>query len=501
MLRRSSGAPPAPHSTSALYARGNALQAQGHLEEAAACYCRALKLDPDHTDARFNLATTLITLGRNDEAEALLRKTIAAGHASADVLQNLGIALAAQQRHPEAEASFRQALAAGPPSAALYQDLALTLHHQLQHAAAIDCLERALDYAAENAELRCNLGEMLFQRGETGPARAHLQAALGISPGHKTAAARLGCLDLLDGKILQGWRGYRLLMREALVGQNAGIALDDALPENLDGKRVLLLGEQGIGDELLFLRYARVLKQRGATIFYRAESRIGAVLNARTTVLDRILAPAGPMPARDFTVLIGDLPALLGSDAIPPAFALAPLDARRNAMHARLAACGPPPYLGVGWRAGLQGLQAPELPVPLAKQIPLPTLAQALQGVSATLVALQRHPHPGELDAFANLAGRPVHDFTSCNDDLDDALALLDVLDDYVAVSNTNMHLLASLGRMGRVLMPCPPDWRWMASGRYSPWFPGFAIYRQNGDGDWSSAMRDLQRDLVNPTA
>jgi hypothetical protein len=58
------------------------------------------------------------------------------------------------------------------------------------------------------------------------------------------------------------------------------------------------------------------------------------------------------------------------------------------------------------------------------------------------------------------------------------------------------MHLRAGLGRAARVLVPCPPEWRWMARGGASPWFPGFCLYRQRGDGDWDGALAALRRDL-----
>ena len=58
-------------------------------------------------------------------------------------------------------------------------------------------------------------------------------------------------------------------------------------------------------------------------------------------------------------------------------------------------------------------------------------------------------------------------------------LALLALLDDYVGVSNTNMHLRAGVNRTAKVLVPAPPEWRWMAEGKESPWFPGFTVYRQ----------------------
>jgi hypothetical protein len=70
------------------------------------------------------------------------------------------------------------------------------------------------------------------------------------------------------------------------------------------------------------------------------------------------------------------------------------------------------------------------------------------------------------------------------------------LIDEYVAVSNTNVHLRAGLGKATRVLVPCPPDWRWMDAGRTSPWFPDCRIYRQSPSGDWSNALARLKKDL-----
>ena len=75
-------------------------------------------------------------------------------------------------------------------------------------------------------------------------------------------------------------------------------------------------------------------------------------------------------------------------------------------------------------------------------------------------------------------------------------LALLALIDDYIGVSNTNMHLRAAVGKTARVLVPTPPEWRWMAEGQESPWFPGFTVYRQGYDGGWEGALEELLRDL-----
>jgi hypothetical protein len=157
----------------------------------------------------------------------------------------------------------------------------------------------------------------------------------------------------------------------------------------------------------------------------------------------------------------------------------------------RLAAFGPGPYIGVTWRAGTKIHRNG-----LYKEVPRASLAAAVAHAPGTLIALQRQPAEGEVEAFAREAGRSIHDMTALNESLEEMLALLACLDDYLCVSNTNVHLRAGAGRTCRVLMPHPPEFRWMAEGEESPWFPGTKIYRQTPSGDWSAALNRIEEEL-----
>jgi len=111
---------------------------------------------------------------------------------------------------------------------------------------------------------------------------------------------------------------------------------------------------------------------------------------------------------------------------------------------------------------------------------------------------LQRLPESGEVELFQSVLGREVTDFSALNEDLEGMLALLALLDEYVGVSNTNMHLRAGVGKAAAVLVAHPPEWRWMHTGERSPWFAEFRVFRQSKGNDWRNALKELVQYINN---
>jgi hypothetical protein len=229
------------------------------------------------------------------------------------------------------------------------------------------------------------------------------------------------------------------------------------------------------------------LRARGARLSLACEKKLHGIV--ATGVLDSVVEGGAE------GLWLGDLPALLECDDTPPAWPLsASADARRAARQ-RLEALGPGPYLAVTWRAGTDTARGREFGMErssLTKALPPAELGAALRGWPGTIIALQRGARPGEAAQF----GAPFHDLSFLGDDLPALVAVLAELDEYVTVSNTNVHLLAGLGRTARVLVPYPAEWRWMRREGDSPWFPGFPVYRQAQSRDWSAALEQLRRDL-----
>ena len=445
-----------PDHADALFNLGNALRRQGNADEARAQFERVVALQPESMDAHLILADVMRSLGRLDDAVAVCRKAVAIDDFHPPAHNNLGNALTAVGRRDEAMAHFRRAVALRPDYADAYN----------------------------------NMAEALKEDGRLGDAIDAYESALATDPGHREARFGRALARLLGGDFEAGWDDYRA--RESMAGRDDGFHRR-TLQGDLAGTRLLIERDQGLGDEIFFLRFVPALRARGPWIACLPDPRLTAMFE-RCGLFDAVIGDGDAPPAFDLHLSIGDLPYLLGADGtdVPPPVALPVLAAADEAVRERLAGLGPPPYTGVTWRAGTAARDRV-----LFKEAPIEGIAGALGDTGGTVVALQRAPAAGEVAAFARSLGRPVGDLTALNDDLEAMLALCGALDAYVCVSNTNVHLRAARGGACHVLAPNPPEFRWMADGAESPWFPATRIYRQATNGDWSDALAALGRDLA----
>ncbi len=468
---------------------GVAYKAMGRLEEAVAAYREALRLRRDHAASWSNLGNALKALGRQNEAEAAYRRAIEVRPDYAEVHHSLGALLLEMERTDEAETSLRSALSWKPdyPSALNYLGMASQERDRIDEAVAFYL--RALAIDPEYAEAHNNLGFAMRRLGRLDEAVARYGLALVFKPDFPQAAMNRALVDLARGELDLGWSDYR---SRPLVRRDVVAAPPAPLPADLRGRTFVLLKEQGLGDELFFLRFAPLLKARGADFAIEASPKIASILR-RVDGFDQILSD-GVGPADGEKVFQGDLPYLLGcadSANLPPPLKLEPLPERLDRWRRRLDSVGPRPHVAVTWRGGVKG------PGKLFKQAPLDRMAGVLENVAGSVMALQRQPRPGEVAEMESRLGRGVGDLTDANEDIEDVLALLALIDTYVTVSNTNVHLRAGVSASCHVVVPHPPEFRWLVEGERTPWFRDFHVYRQKADGNWDGAIAALRRDLA----
>jgi tetratricopeptide (TPR) repeat protein len=489
-----------PRDIGAWYALATIALRTGQPQHALEPIGRALSLDRKSATLHSLHAVALGELGRYDEAEAAARRAVVLAPADAGAHYNLGKILLIRARLEGAIAEFRRSIALDSRAAGGYFNLALSLDRSDNFDAACEATERGLRVAPDDPWLLGWKAAALERREGPEAAVTFLGAQLerlpALAPLHFSLYNRLLAL----GRWREAWpellwRSQRRLGRRPTADEYRG----RRLPERLDGERVLLVSDWGLGDFLFFGRFAPALRARGAQqITLRVPVKLLELLRAWDWA--QRVPDEGPLETAGFDRVeaLEDLPALLAADAPAPAIALPADAARRLHWSETLRRAGPPPYIGVTWRAGTDSIDRPELADDvsrLTKKCPIEALGAALAQVGGTLVVLQRQPRAGEIAAFAASAGAPLCDLSEINEDLPAMAAVLSLIDDYVGVSNTNMHLQCALGGTARVLVPFPPEGKWGARGESSPWFPGFSVYREV-EG-WDTALGRLRADLL----
>ena len=508
---------------------GNALRDQQRGEEAINCYQRVITLDPGLANAHNNLGSVLHSLGRLEAAETAYRRSIAIESGNAMVYCNLASVLIDRGLFTQAEAACHRAIGLQADLATAHSFLGATYSHLGRLDESLVCFRRAADLDRDNVLTIAAVGDVLHELGRHEDATRYLhEAEARVSAADTKSLQQLIYPILLkQGQWKEGWERFaHRESRHSLTEKYRILNLSTTLAGPVNAQTILVLHEQGLGDEIFFLRYAPALSRLGARIIYQSGAKIAGIL-ARVPSIAAVITDGEAMPQANQTLLLGDLPNALGTlgsaeiaahtgsdvhtrlkfstettlithDAYSPPPPL-PLTARLDClqrMKQRLNAVGLPPYIGITWRAGTPPALQRGTTWSLSKEADIDQLGQALSSVQGSLIALQRNPAPGELKQFAAAANKPLHDFCALNEDLEEMLALLALLDEYIGVSNTNMHLRAGTGKSARVLVPRPAEWRWLSSGDRSPWFPNFPIYRQSTNGDWQPALQQLASDL-----
>ena len=466
-----------------------------HLRLAEAHLDVLAKSHPASPHVQGLLAMVHLVHGRNADALRCLKKALAKDAGNPDLIFNMGYALMELERYEEAAAQFRRLTALHPDHGLGWQMLGEAARRAGKAEAALPAYRRAITLLPGWFQPLGGLGTVLRDLGRYGEAIETFQKGLAAKPDNVDMHIALAGCALSSEAWALGWRHYVCRSEE---GQRLPFPEGYVIPLQ-PGQPVRVNHDQGLGDELFFLRFVPILVAKGMTVHYVTQPKLFPLLQGQPGIAELKESVAGEEAPYD--VLVGDLPYLAGMCAtrdIPPSLAL-PLDGGRVAsLREALRAFGPPPYLGMTWqggrvkKSGHKGAWRA-----LHKEIPPAMLGKLASNWPGTVVVLQRQPGQEDMAGFAKAVGRPCLDWSGLNDDLQDVIAGLSLLDEYVGVSNTNMHLLAGLGKTARVLVPQPAEWRWMATGDESPWFPGFRIYRQLPGKNWDEALKKLAQDLV----
>ncbi|MCB5185470.1 tetratricopeptide repeat protein [Methylobacillus gramineus] len=467
---------------------GLILQERSLFEQALECFKRALAMDPGNADALLNAGSVLKELQQYDQSlqyyDRLLR--LLPDHVSA--YNNRGLVLHAMGHYDEALENYSQAIALDHQHANAYLNRAITLTVCGRYEEARQDNDQAIALASNKTRAYNNRGSLHQELGMLDEALEDYRQAQLQDADNAIAQWNEAIIHLVRGNWAKGWPLFEA--RWAALPTAQGLRRVYAQPlwlgdAPLQGKRILLYPEQGLGDVIQFARYASLVKALGAHVILEVPSSLLSIMASLDQ--DIQLIASGDTVAFDYQCPLMSLPLafkttqetvpaqsayLFSDEARLPAFNLTEPHGRR---------------VGLVWSGAASHARDHK------RSIPLEQLASWLN-LPLDFHSLQQEVRPHDARSLANLPQLTTHQ--PALQDFADTAALISAMDLVISVDTSVAHMAAALGKPVWLLVSYMPDYRWMLDRSDSPWYPSVRIFRQPTLGDWDSVIAQVKAEL-----
>jgi Tetratricopeptide repeat len=358
--------------------------------------------------------------------------------------------LADLERHAEALASFERAIALRPGYARAFYNRGNSLRELHRHRDAVDSFERAI----------------------------------ALEPDYASAHWNLADCHLLLGDFARGWSEYewrwKLKQREAVRRDFPQPLWLGSSP--LKGRTILLHSEMGLGDTLLFCRYAKEVAALGAKVVLEVQPALFPLL-ANLEGAAEVLPVGAALPDFDCHCPLMSLPLAFRTDlyTVPASVPYIRSDPARVAIWRSRLGDKTGPRVGLVW-SGSSALRNDHRSMALAQMLPL--VRDWAQWIS-----LQKEVAESEIGLLASRVD--VRHFGGELRDFADTAALVELMDIVVTIDTSVANLAGAMGKTVWILLPFNPhDWRWMLDREDSLWYPTARLFRQSAVGDWPGVIR-----------
>jgi tetratricopeptide (TPR) repeat protein len=426
---------------------------------ALAIYQRLLKIDALLPVVWGNIGEIMVRQRHYHTALVCARRSLALQHPESPIpWGNLGTVLMRLQRFPEAADAF-------------------------QHALALD---------RENYAAWHNLGAAAYAMGDPELTMSCHLAAFHLKPGDKRLMGDYGLAMLAAGDYQGGFRANEGRWANLYKFPVWHFGIPRWQGEPIAGTRFLLHHEQGFGDSLQFVRFARLLRQRGAhvTVADRPELlRLFAASDLADAVIDwKELHRSRDSFVFDFWSPMLSAPGFfeLTPETVPPApylrlpdSAVAQITRKRGT---RLA-------VGIVWAGSTHHELDLYRSMPFTAMLPL----AEIPGVS--LYSLQYGPRSADIAAHG--AGHVVDDLAPLIGDFADTGALLRQLDLVISIDSAVVHLAGALDVPCFALLAHPRCWRWLRGRSDTPWYRSVSLWEQSQPSDWAELINRVSLALL----
>lgn len=454
---------------------------------AAAAADQVIRLSPKSSEGYALKGRSLMSRGRLEEARGSFYAALEHNATDAIVRDELIVVLRLLEDFPAALAQCDLALAATPASARFRQHRAEVRRAGEDFAGAMADVEGAIAADPQLASAYVTRARLLGDLGRPEEIRPALELALQRDPQEPNGRFLTAADDLAHGRWTDGWTAYE--SREHMLPPPFRPLAFTRWDGRERPEMLVVLGEQGIGDELLFSRLVRLLADDDIrTVLLTRPGLVPLLqnLDARVSIIGDLSEIDTMRPGLRW-IAAGSLPLLLQPDPErwpePPYITASP-DRIAKWSWVRDESVF---TIGINWQGN------PSRNVDVGRSIPLAEFAPLAKLPGVRLVSLQHGAGRDQLQQvpFADSVVQLGDDFNA-DGIFTDTVGVLHHLDLVISSDTALTHLCGVRAHPAFVALRAVPDWRWGYEGDRSVFFPSLRLFRQVEPGNWGGVFHAI---------
>ena len=475
-----------------------------HIQRRFSDAITALEACPTHPRRGLLLGIILADQGKNSEAIVVLSSEEVRFPGNTELLFRLALCLQAEWRLDDSLIVIDRLIGIAPNHVyghCLKSNL-LSALGQLEEA--IDCAHRAISLDPKTPEAHFSLGLALQDARRFKEATSAFDAAASLRDNYLLAQKYAVGSLLLSGDFSAAWdraedrHRWNDTMPAEHVRASASVGPwppPQSIPTHAE---VLIIGEQGVGDEIMFGSLLGEYQTRWKNLTVQLDDRLVSLFQRSLPNIRFLSHESGRLTA-SHKIRLASLPVILrrSVESFKPAPAgflkhdlsraqhiknsISSIHKTRNAL-----------ICGISWKT-LNPFDRGR------RSLNLDKFLNSLPKDGARYVNLQYGTTKAEFEALERQLGERL---IKANDidllvDLEGVAALIACCEHVVTVGNSVAHLAGALGARTSVLLPFSPSWRWFGSGHASLWYESVRLIRQSKPNDWTDPLTRVASILV----
>jgi len=471
----------------------------GNLDKAIEAYNKAISIKPDYAELHNNLGVAYNDQGKQDKAIEAWNKAISLKPDYAEPYNNLGIYYKDQGRLDEAIEAWNKAISLKPDYAAPYNNLGIYYKDQGRLDEAIEAWNKAISFKPDYVEAYNNLGNAYFDHGRLEEAIKTFNKVIMVRPDYVEAHQNLSFALLNSGRVQEGLEEYEWRKKNPkfiLYERHFSKPLWDGT-QSLNGKKILIWSEQGIGDTINWSSCLLHLIPLAEHCILECQKKLVPLLersfpNAKVKAEDRNLDIK--RNDFDFHLPMGSLYKHFVNEIrynSKPKAHLIPDPLRVQFWKQRLNSLGNSPFVGISWKSSVMSATRIQNYAPISDWYPLLTLP------NVTFINLQYKDFEYDLTKIRNELGVTVHHFNDLNhfESLDDVAALTAALDIVVSTRVTPSIISSGVGTPTKIA-----NWRQSSWNNLllNPVSSSVEMFDRDTGEPWDNVFRLIAEDVFN---